>query len=109
MVGHNERFGLPVSASSATFLELRFDRLARWAVALPAFSPSLAKQPGYRPSQTVDNVQKTRYFPSNHRLPHACCRASRFRDFCRNPCFPFTLRPEYELCVAGSAVPSLTS
>ena len=49
MVGQNERFGLPVSASSATSSNRGFDRLARWAVALPAFSPSLAKQPGYRP------------------------------------------------------------
>src|ERR1017187_8197946 len=37
--------------------EPRFYPLARWAVALPAFSPWLAKQPGYRPSQTIDNVR----------------------------------------------------
>jgi hypothetical protein len=61
--------------------EPRFDRLARWAVALPAFSQSLAKQRGYRPFQTVDNVQKTRYFPSNHRHPTLAAVRPDFETF----------------------------
>ena len=81
-------------------------------VALPAFSPSLAKQLEEHwtsPLQTVCNAQETRCFLTNHSPPRTRCVASGFRDFCGNPWFPFTLRPEYELCVAGSAVLSLTS
>ena len=52
MVGQNERFG-PGLRQFRHLVEPRFDGLARWPVALPAFSPSLAKQPGCRPSQTV--------------------------------------------------------
>src|ERR1017187_1339501 len=55
--------------------------LARWAVALPALSPSLAKQPGYRPSQTVDNMRKTRHFPTKHRLPKLAAVRPDFETF----------------------------
>jgi len=63
MVGQNERFCPPGLRQFRHLVEPRFDRLARWAVALSAFSPSLAKQPGYRPSQTVDNMRKTNALP----------------------------------------------
>ena len=51
-------------------------------VALPAFSPSLAKQPEEHwmsPLQTVCNLRKTKYFSTNHSLPP-----------------PATLRPDFE-------------
>lgn len=81
-------------------------------VALPAFSPSLAKQPEEHwmsPLQTVCNARETQILLDKPQQPRTCRLASGLRDFCGNPWFPFTLRPEYELCVAGSAVLSLTS
>ena len=81
-------------------------------VALPTFSSSVAKRPEEHwmsPLQTVCNVRETKYFPTNYSPPSTWCVTSGFRDFCGNPWFPFTLRPEYEPCVAGSAVLSLTS
>ena len=111
MIGQNERFGLPVSPQFRHLVEPRLDRLAGCQVALPAISPSLAKQPEVywiSPIQTVHNVWKTRYFPTNH-CPLHLLPSVRIRDFCGNPLLPFTLRPESELCVAGSAVLSLTS
>ena len=53
-------------------------------VALPAFSPSLAKQPEEHwmsPLKTVCNVLETRYFSTNHSLPALAALRPDFETF----------------------------
>ena len=53
-------------------------------VALPTFSPSLAKQPEEHwmlPLQTVCNIRKTRYFVTNQSLPALAALRPDFETF----------------------------
>ena len=53
-------------------------------VALPAFSPSLAKQHEEHwtsPLQTVCNVRETKYFSTNHSLPALAALHPDFETF----------------------------
>lgn len=93
MVRQNERLCFPVSRQFRNFVEPRIDRFARRSVALSAISPALAKQTELHMTSRLKNaykMQKIRHFSPTRRF----CREPGFRDFCRNPEFPLTLRPE---------------